>query len=72
MVKKLQASFITLIVAVIGIQLLGAAVQPYLGWIGRTAALVIIVLLIGAAAVAVAAIIKYVSGRFGGGGTFNG
>jgi len=51
---------------------MGIAIQPYLGWIGRTAALVIIVILIGAAVVAVMAIIKYMSGRFGGGGTFNG
>lgn len=72
MVKKLQGAFVTLVVAVIGIQLMGIAIQPYLGWIGRTAALVIIVLLIGAAVVAVMAIIKHMSGRFGGGGTFNG
>lgn len=69
---KLKSAIITVFLAVIGIQLAFAAIEPYLGWVGRTLALVIIALLLVGTAFALLPVIRYIQDRFGGGGTFNG
>lgn len=72
MSKKITSALVTLVLAVIVIQFMVAAIQPYLTWIGRTAALVIIVLMILAVIASVILLIRLLVNRFGGGGTFNG
>ncbi|WP_425005751.1 hypothetical protein [Mycolicibacterium sp. S3B2] len=68
----LKSLFFGVIALVIVVNVLGAAVEPYLPLIGMTVAGVVIVLVLGIGIVATIAVIRYLSGRFGGRGTFNG
>lgn len=71
--RKLRDGAIALVIVIVMLQFAVAAMQPYFGWIGRTAALVICVLLIAGAVAGVMALLRYLNGRTGGDGdTFNG
>lgn len=62
----------TLVIGVVVIQLAIGAIQPYLGWIGRTFAIVVIVVLIAGLIAVTVVLIKFLATRFGGGGSFHG
>lgn len=69
---KLPEMIFSLILAVVMIQLAIGAIQPYLGWIGRTFAITIIVVMIAAIVATLIALIRFLINHFRGGGTWNG
>lgn len=69
---KLPELIFTLILAVVMIQLAIGAIQPYLGWIGRTFAIVIIVVMVAAMVATVIALVRFLLKHFRDGGTWNG
>lgn len=69
---KLPELIFSLILAVVIIQLAIGAIQPYLSWIGRTFAIMVIVLLVAVAVVGVVAAIRYLHTKLRNSGTFNG
>lgn len=72
MQRKLISGIIAIFLCVLVIQFMIAAIQPYLSWIGRTAAIVICVLMVLAVIASIIMLVRLLLNRFGGGGTFNG
>lgn len=68
---KLKNIAISVFIFAIGIQVAFAALEPYMAWVGRTFALVIIILLLVGLVIGLIAAIRYARDRFGGGGGWN-
>lgn len=68
---RLPEMIFSLVIAVVVIQLAIGAIQPYLGWIGRTFAIVVIAVLIAGAAIGTIAAIRVIRKAIREGGGFN-
>lgn len=68
---KLPELIFSLILAVVIIQLAIGAIQPYLSWIGRTFAIMVIVLLAAGALIGVITAIRFIRKKIREGGGFN-